>query len=191
MTDETPDSKTQPPAVKVHKPAKKAAGGIAATDVRRKRQVALGAVLAPLMEPALARQGVLLAQIAPHWRALCPLLADHSCPESVKGDTLTVAVASDGVKQELHYVTPQVIEGINRLLGYSAIAKVRGITRHDVRLRTGSAAVRHMAKPAAPITGPGRDKAEGMCKSVRDDDLRAALAALGAEILNKPTNKKG
>lgn len=183
MTDETPDSKQQPKVIKT----KKAAGGVAPTDVRRKRQVALGAVLAPLMEPALARQGVLLAQIAPHWRALCPLLADHSCPESVRGDTLTVAVASDGVKQELHYVTPQVIEGINRLLGYNAVTKVRGITRHDVRLRTGGVAVRQMAKPAAPINGAGRDKAEGMCKSVRDDDLRAALAALGNEILNKPT----
>lgn len=173
---------------------KKQAGGMATTDVRKKRQVALGAVLAPLMEPTLARQGVLLAQIAPHWRAICPLLAAHSCPESVRGDTLTVAVASDGVKQELHYITPQIIEGINRLLGYAAIAKVRSMTRHDVgQSRTADALGAQIgAKPAASlqVSGADRDKAESMCKSVRDDDLRAALSRLGAEILKNDTKKK-
>ncbi len=186
MTDDAPDSKPQPKVVKAKKPA----GGVAATDVRRKRQVALGAVLAPLMEPALAKQGILLAQIAPHWRALCPLLADYSCPESVKGDTLTVAVASDGVKQELHYVTPQVIEGINRLLGYKALAKVRAITRHDLKAVKGLQP-RMAAKPAAPANGAGRDKAEALCKSVRDDELRAALAGLGSTFIKTETHKKG
>lgn len=183
MTDDAPDSKQQPKVVKAKKPA----GGVAATDVRRKRQVALGAVLAPLMEPALAKQGILLAQIAPHWRALCPLLADYSCPESVKGDTLTVAVVSDGVKQELHYVSPQVVEGINRLLGYSAITKVRAVTRHDLK-RCGRAESRIMAKHAAAPSGAGRDKAETLCKSVRDDELRAALAGLGSTFIKNDTN---
>ena len=165
------------------KPAKRA--GLTATDVRKKRQVALGAVLAPLVAPTLARQGVLLAQIVPHWRAICPLLAAHSCPETVKGDTLTVAVASDGVKQELHYITPQIIEGINRLLGYGAIAKVRSVTRHDV----GKMGMRDLglgSRNNMPATSSvDRDKAESMCKSVRDDDLRMALSRLGAEILKK------
>ena len=172
--------------------AKKPTGGIATSEVRKKRQLALGAVLAPLMEPALAKQGVILAQIAPHWRAICPLLAPYSCPESVKGDVLTVAVASDGVKQELHYITPQIIEGISRLLGYAAIAKVRGITRHDLMQRRTMAAPGQVAqglggKPARalPVDGASRDKADSMCKSVRDDELRAALASFGAEILKK------
>lgn len=176
------------------KKAKKPAYGIATSAVRKKRQLALGAVLAPVMEPALAKQGVVLAQIAPHWRSLCPLLAAHSCPESVKGDTLTVAVASDGVKQELHYITPQIIEGITRLMGYSAIAKVRAITRHELGIRkaergfaaaTGSAAkVQNGA-----VAGRIRDKAETLCKSVRDDDLRAALGRLGAQILKEDQKK--
>lgn len=190
MTDETPDSKQQPTVVKAGKSSKGPAGGVAATDVRRKRQLALGAVLAPLMEPALAKQGVLLAQIAPHWRALCPLLADYSCPESVRGDTLTVAVASDGVKQELHYVSPQVIEGINRLVGYSAVAKVRAVTRHDLKTLRG-VQPRAMAKPVAPTHGAERDKAESLCKSVRDDELRAALAGLGSTFVKTDTHKKG
>jgi hypothetical protein len=180
MSEKPVESKSTDKVVKAKKPA----GGLAATDVRKKRQVALGAVLAPLMAPALARQGVLLAQIAPHWRAICPLLANHSCPESVKGDVLTVAVASDGVKQELHYITPQVIEGINRLMGYEAIGKVRAVTRHDL-LKTLMGRVVERPKASKPDNGAGRDKADAMCKSVRDDDLRAALGRLGAEILKK------
>jgi hypothetical protein len=41
-----------------------------------------------------------------------------------------------------------------------------------------------------PVNGADRDKAEGLCKSVRDDDLRAALSRLGAEILKNDTKKK-
>lgn len=180
-----PDAKETVAATGVVK-IKKAAptGGIHVVDVRKKRQVALGAVLAPIMEPALAKQGVLLAQIVPHWRAICPLLANHSSPESVRGDTLTVAVASDGVKQELFYITPQIIEGIARLLGYAAIAKVRAITRHDV-----GKGIKVIAQPMIQATSSvDRDKAAGLCKSVRDDELRAALGRLGAEILR--TEKK-
>lgn len=187
MSDVPPDSKP----VKLKKPA----GGMAATDVRKTYQVALGAVLAPLMQPALAKQGVLLAQIAPHWRAICPLLAAHSCPEMVKGDVLTVAVASDGVKQELHYITPQVIEGINRLLGYAAITRVRAVTRHDVgQSRTAKALgvkVNYVTTQSLPSSSASIAKAETMCKSVKDDGLRAALGRLGAEILKTDRNKKG
>lgn len=195
MSEAVPDSKpTEKEPGKVAK-AKKPAGGMVTSDIRKKRQVALGAVLAPLMEPALAKQGVLLAQILPHWRAICPLLAAHSCPENVRGDTLTVAVASDGVKQELHYITPQIIEGISRLLGYAAIAKVRAITRHDVGQmlanRSGAKALGNHASSSLQVSGADRDKAATMCKSIKDDDLRAALGRLGAEILKNDTNKKG
>lgn len=193
MSDDSPESKPVSKAVKAKKPT----GGLATSDVRKKRNMALGAVLAPIMEPTLARQGVLLAQIVPHWRAICPLLAAHSCPENVRGDILTVAVASDGVKQELHYVTPQIIEGINRLLGYAAIGKVRAVTRHDVGRKDGVIAKRVGMNTVQnlPASGAARDKAETMCKSVRDDDLRAALGRLGAEILGhnpkNDSNKKG
>ncbi len=168
---------------------KPATGAVLAKGVRTKRQVALGHVLAPLVQPALARQGVLLAQIVPHWRALCPLLADHSCPESVKGDVLTVAVASDGVKQELHYVTPQIVEGLGRLLGYEAITRVRAVTRHDLKSR--EAPPPRLAVPAATAATSHAlgDKAASLCKSVGDDDLRAALAGLGVQVLKNNASK--
>ena len=190
MSEKRADGKTgvikAPTASGVAKAVKPKDGAVKASEVRTKRQQAVGAILAPLMQPALAKQGVVLAQIAPHWRAICPLLADHSFPESVKQDILTVAVASDGVKQELHYVTPQIIEGISRLLGYSAITKVRAITRHDVMKRAGARpAAAFGAPPVAPVAAAVRDKADTLCKSVRDDELREALSGLGAQILKE------
>lgn len=152
-----------------------------ARDERRKRSVAVGAVLGPLVAPALARQGAALAQIVPHWGAICPLLAAYSAPESLRGDVLSVAVASDGVKQELHYITPQIIESVNALLGYAAVAKVRAVTRHEVALQAAPRVVPR--KAAAP--GKAHDKAEAVCQSVRDEGLREALVRLGAHMKNK------
>lgn len=178
----SPSDTPKETAVKVVK-AEKTARGIVGSVERKKRGVALGAVLAPLMEPALARQGMILAQIAPHWRAICPMLAAHSCPESVRNDVLTVAVASDGVKQELQYMVPQVVESVNRLLGYEAVSKVRMVTRHDV----GKTKDMPVKKSVTKVDAGARDKAEGLCKSVRDDELRAALGRLGTTIMTKKT----
>jgi|GEM_PF-6121375 len=151
---------------------------------RKKYTVAVGAVLGGVLEPALARQGAAVAQVAPHWKAICPLLAAHSCVESIRGGTVTVAVASDSVKNELHYMAPQVVEGINMLLGYEAVRKVRAVTRSDLRHTA-------TAKVAAQKAngGHGRDdKAKPLCKSGDDEPLRAALARLGA-LISK--DKKG
>lgn len=174
--------------VGMRKSPQEAVAKVKAGDGRKKRAQAVGAILAPLVAPALARQGAVLAQIVPHWAAICPLLARFSVPESVRGDVLTVAVASDGVKQEMHYVAPQIVEGVNLLLGYSAIAKVRAMTRHDVAQAV-EARMEGLPKAMPKPSAAERDRAEVLCKSVRDDDLRAALAKLGAQVLKK--DKKG
>lgn len=160
--------------------AKNAHGVRGADPARRKRVTAVGALVGPLVEPALARAGVSLAQILPHWGAICPLLAKYSQPESLKQDVLTVAVASDAVKQELHYVAPQVIEGVNMLLGYEAVSKVRAITRHGL-----ASNLPKPMKTAPQVGGAVSDRAVSLCKNVRDDSLRAALERLAVHAGRK------
>lgn len=150
---------------------------------RKKYTVAVGAVLGGVLEPALARQGAAVAQVAPHWKAICPLLAAYSCVESIRGGTVTVAVASDSVKNELHYMAPQVVDGINMLLGYEAVRKVRAVTRSDLRRPAAK-----VAAQKASSVGARDDKAQPLCKSGDDEPLRAALARLGA-LISK--DKKG
>lgn len=162
--------------------AKQAVDGKArAAEVRKKRALAVGALMAPLVGPALAKHGAALAQIAPHWPAICPLLAKYSVPESLKGGVLTVAVASDAVKQELHYVSPQIIEGVNMLLGYAGVSKVRALTRSDV-VRGGKGAAPVVQAKALPVVD---DSARALCNHVRDEGLREALTKLAAQLTKK------
>lgn len=157
-----------------------------ASPVRRKHALAVGSLMGPLVGPALARHGAALAQMAPHWQAICPLLARYSVPESLKSGVLTVAVASDAVKQELHYVSPQIMEGVNMLLGYVAVTKVRAVTRSDLargdlsRYGRGPAPMAQ-AKPLAQVS----DSARALCNHVRDEGLREALTRLAAQVIKK------
>lgn len=160
--------------------------GVEGADYRRKYAMAVGALMAPLMERGVGKSGSMLAQIVPHWGAICPLLAKHSFPESLKGDVLTVAVASDAVKQELHYVAPQVIEGVNLLLGYAAVSKVRAMTRHGIGVNAGKTAQKAKEAPSVAVD----DRLKELCKSIRDDELRAAMVKLGAQVSNKNGGKK-
>lgn len=162
---------------------KKAADGKAEpVVVRKKRALAVGALMGPLVGPALAKHGAALAQIAPHWQAICPLLAKYSVPESLKSGVLTVAVASDAVKQELHYVSPQIAEGVNMLLGYAAVTKVRALTRSDLARGGGKGmAPAVQAQPVAKVD----DSARAMCNHVRDEGLREALTKLAAQLTKK------
>lgn len=154
--------------------------GLRVDAARKKRALAMGALVGPLVEPALARAGVSLAQILPHWGAICPLLARHSVPESLKMDVLTVAVASDAVKQEMHYMAPQLVESVNMLLGYEAVRKLRMVTRHGL-----AQGLQKVEKPKAKGTARPGDREERLCKNVRDDGLRAALERLATHVGNK------
>lgn len=154
--------------------------GVRVDTARKKRALAVGNLVGPLVEPALARAGVSLAQIIPHWAAICPLLARHSMPESLKLDVLTVAVASDAVKQELHYMAPQVIESVNLLLGYAAVAKVRAVTRHGL-----ASGLQKATKPAAKAGLRPGDREARLCQNVRDDALRVALERLALHVGKK------
>jgi hypothetical protein len=157
-----------------------------AEPVRKMRSVAVGAVVAPLLEPALAKKGVALARIIPHWKAICPMLAAYSAPESVKGDTLTVAVDSDTVKQEMMYMTGQVVESVNRLLGYEAVTRLRIITRGGGTHAAGGPKRGHVTA-SLPEAQETRDRAAALCKHVRDDALRHALEGLAATFGKRKT----
>lgn len=177
--------KVQAGAVRVKRVRKaKAEEPVVREPVRKKRALAVGALVGKLVEPALARHGAALALVLPHWGAICPMFARYSVPESVKNGVLTVAVATDAVKQELLYMSPQLVEGVNMLLGYEVVRKVRAVTRSDVGKKAGLPKV----TASLPARAGEDDRAQGLCKNVRDEGLRAALARLGSQLLN---TKKG
>jgi hypothetical protein len=146
---------------------------------RRMRDVAVGHMVRGLIETEAQRKGVLTAQVIGLWPRICPMLAAWSHPAEIRDGVLRVVVDSDAVKQELLYLTPQIVEGVNLLLGFEGVRKVTAVTRHG--LRAGKAPAPKMATPKAPGDAAVA-KAKARCKDVRDPELRQALERLGAQI---------
>lgn len=145
---------------------------------RRKRDVAVGVVVRGLMENEARKKGVAVAQVLAMWPKICPLLAAHSYPDSLKGGVLRVVVASDAVKQELLYMAPQLVASVNMLLGYKGAQKIIAATQ-PFSLPAKPAKVAPKVASAAGVA-----KAKARCKDVRDDGIRMALERLGALILD-------
>lgn len=150
-----------------------------AVTKRRRRDVAVGAVVRGLMETEARKKGVVVAQVLAMWPKICPLLAGYSYPDSLKDGALRVVVASDAVKQEILYMGPQLVAHVNMLLGYEGARKVTAVTRHF------APPVKAVKKPERKAGAAGLAKAKTRCKDVRDNDLREALERLGALILEE------
>ena len=146
--------------------------------VRRQRDVAVGSVVRGLIENEAQRKGVLTAQVIGFWPRICPLLAAWSYPNEIRNGVMSVVVASDAVKQELLYLSPQIIDSVNTLLGFAGVKKVTAVTRHFA-----PAAAKAKAKAHAPDAAAVA-KAEAKCKDVADPELRQALERLGAQVYN-------
>lgn len=143
---------------------------------RTKRTAPLGEMLRGVVESEAQRRGVLVAQVLGLWPKICPLLAAHSVPLEVRGTTLRIAVASDAVKQEMMYLSPQILDAVNMVLGYRGVTKLATVTRP-----LGSSSLKSKTAPRPP-SSDAVAKATAQCKSVAHEDLRNALQALGAHI---------
>lgn len=148
---------------------------------RRKRSIAIGACLGGILAPHMRKQGVMLAQLLPYWPSICPLLAEHAVPESIRSGTLTLAAQTSSVQRELHFLAPSILEGANRVLGYEALQQVRAVVRGA---SAKPAAIPKLASPlrASPLAA---DKATRICESISEPSLKDALQRLGALALSK------
>ncbi len=150
---------------------------------RRRRTTAVGGLLREVLAPAAAKQGILLAQLLPYWPSICPLLAAHAVPESVRAGTLTLATTTSSVQRELHFLAPSIIEGVNAILGYAAITSVKAMVRGETRGMAGAPGKAPKLTAPLPPSRALTDKAAKACQTINDDDLRTALAKLGAVAL--------
>ncbi len=105
--------------------------------------------------------------------------ARYSRPESLSfprgqkdGGTLKIAV-SGPLAPMLRHVEPQVIERVNRLLGYAAVAKL--VLRHaDID----APATRAAPPPPVPLSA----EVKSSLRDITDPDLRASLESLAAAL---------
>lgn len=93
---------------------------------RTHKMQTLGASLPGVLASHLQKRSAEEAFITSHWHQLCPkIYASNSVPLSLKQGVLTVAVTSSSAAGNLEMWSPVVMSGINTLMGYEAVHKVR------------------------------------------------------------------
>jgi hypothetical protein len=140
----------------------------------------VGALLPDVGGVAFRRFGFVQGALIGRWREVVgPVYARWSVPESIRfqrgekhGGTLTIRVEGPFVTQ-LQHVSPQLIERVNRIFGYAAVAKVRLV----------QGPVPQPAERTSPLPEPAPGTTDGPNLSgIQDEGLRTALEGLAAQI---------
>ena len=94
---------------------------------RRERRApeALGTLLPSVLRELGFDEMARVLRIAERWEeALGPELARHCRPQALRGDVLEATVASSVWCQQLQLRTPEILEGLRRVLGEDAPSKL-------------------------------------------------------------------
>ena len=140
---------------------------------------------------ASEERGFAITRLLTHWpEVVGEATAKIATPVNVSygkggmGATLTV-LTTGAQAPMLEMQKDQIREKVNACYGYRAIARVRITQTAPTGFADGRVAFTHAPKtkktPSEAVQSAARDLSEG----IQSDDLRAALAALGANVLNK------
>lgn len=85
----------------------------------------IGDVIPGLIQQVRRESDSELTKIRELWQhGLDPVISENSRPEALKNDILLVHVASSTVTQQLRFLTPEIIEQLNRALGDDRIGRI-------------------------------------------------------------------
>ena len=153
---------------------------------RAKTQVrSLADVARRTLADTFARQGFASTELVTHWDAIVgEEIAAHCEPMRIKWprgtdveapEPATLVLRVEGpVAIEIQHLSPVILERVNRFFGWSAVGRLA--------LRQGPLSRR---QPPAASRAPDAKKVAEVAEtlsSVEDEELRAALARLGASI---------
>ncbi len=144
----------------------------------------VGSLLPDVGGVAFKRFGFLQGALLGRWREVVgPVYARWSVPDSLRfprgqktEGTLTIRVEGP-FSVQLQHVAPQIIERVNRILGYNAVSRLK-----IVQGQIPAPAERPKPPPAAMVSGSGAATPVGNLVGVKDEGLRAALEDLAAQI---------
>lgn len=86
----------------------------------------IGDVLSELIRQVRRESDSELDSIRELWQhGLDPEISENSRPEALKNDILLVNVASSTVTQQLRFLTPDIMEQLNRALGDNRIGRIQ------------------------------------------------------------------
>jgi hypothetical protein len=145
----------------------------------------LSVLLSDVFSDAYARQGFAARELVTRWAEIAgPEVAAHSeplkiqWPRPVEGqpqEPATLVLRVEGpMALEIQHASDVILQRVNRFLGWSAVG----------RLALRQAPLSRRNKPTAPRAPDAADvaKVAETLSSVEDEELRTALARLGASI---------
>jgi hypothetical protein len=154
-------------------------------DKPRKSQARpLSDLLRKTLNEAFAKQGFASSELVTRWTEIAGVeIATHSQPEKIQwprafGDELpepgTLVLRVEGpTAVEIQHLSRVILERVNRFFGWQAVGALR--------LRQAPLTRRAAVKPPAADDGEAGRIAAALTQ-IADDDLRSALARLGAAV---------
>lgn len=145
----------------------------------------LSVLLGTVFSDAFAKQGFASRELVTRWTEIVgPEVAAHSEPlkiqwlrpvEGQPSDPATLVLRVEGpMALEIQHTSDVILEQVNRFFGWNAVGRIALRQAPLTRRRTAKAAIGPDAAAVAKVASS--------LSSVEDDDLRAALARLGASI---------
>jgi len=151
---------------------------------RRSRAQPLSDLLRKTLNQAFAKQGFASTELVTRWGEIVGTdIAAHSEPEKIQWPRpfgtdmpepgILVLRVEGPTAIEIQHQAKVILERVNRFFGWQAVA--------DLRLRQAPLSRRTVTTPPAPDPEE-QARIAATLSQVADDDLRAALARLGAAI---------
>jgi hypothetical protein len=145
----------------------------------------LSVLLSDVFSDAYARQGFAARELVTRWAEIAgPEVAAHSeplkiqWPRPVEGqaqEPATLVLRVEGpMALEIQHASDVILERVNRFFGWSAVGRLA--------LRQAPLSRRDRAAPSRAPDATSVAKVEQTLTAVEDEELRAALARLGASI---------
>jgi hypothetical protein len=145
----------------------------------------LSALLGDVFSDAYARQGFATRELVTRWAEIAgPEIAAHSepmkiqWPRPVEGEPqqpATLVLRVEGpVALEIQHSSDVILQRVNRFFGWNAVGRLA--------LRQAPLSRKAPRKPARPPNESDVARIAGTLSSIKDYDLRTALARLGASI---------
>ena len=155
--------------------------------IPRRKFKTIGTNVTKIVKPLISKRGFGNSEIINNWvNIVGDKLAQNITPQKISYNSnsnldgvLLLRVNSSSVALEIQYIGKQIINKINTYFGFRAIGRIK-IIQGPIPTPE-----KKIANKIKTVANTDKIELEKKLNSVKDPDLRVALAALGAAIIKK------
>ena len=155
--------------------------------IPRKKFKTIGTNVTKIVKPLISKRGFGNSEIINNWvNIVGDKLAQNITPQKISYNrnsnvdgVLLLRVNSSSVALEIQYIEKQIVNKINTYFGFSAIGRIK-IIQGPIPTPE-----KKIVDKIKTVANTDKIELERKLNSVKDPDLRVALAALGTAIIKK------